>query len=113
MAERVLGRPPADPPAVQAFMNFVALIHQHFRPRMVKLPVFSDDALRRLDMPLLAIVGARDVLLDSRQTKNRLQRLVPQAEVVWLPDAGHLIPGQTGKILEFLSKTSERRFQPR
>jgi pimeloyl-ACP methyl ester carboxylesterase len=105
LAERILGRPPADPPpAVQAFMNFVALIHQHFRPRMVKLPVFSDDALRRLDMPLLAIVGARDVLLHSRQTKNRLERLVPQAKVVWLPDAGHLIPGQTGRILAFLSQ---------
>lgn len=107
LAERILGRPPADPPAaVRAFLDFVALIHQHFRPRMVKLPVFSDDALRRLNKPLLAIVGARDVLLDSRQTKSRLERLVPQAEVIWLPEAGHLIPGQTGKVLAFLNQKS-------
>jgi pimeloyl-ACP methyl ester carboxylesterase len=103
LAERILGRPPANPsPAVKAFIDFVALIHQHFRPRMVKLPVFSDEALGRLGIPLLAIVGARDVLLDSRQTRSRLERLVPQAEVIWLPEAGHLIPGQTGKILAFL-----------
>jgi pimeloyl-ACP methyl ester carboxylesterase len=79
---------------------------------MVKLPVFSDEALRRLDIPLLAIVGARDVLLDSRQTKNRLERLVPQAEVVYLPEAGHFIPGQTGKIGAFLNQKFQRPLQP-
>jgi pimeloyl-ACP methyl ester carboxylesterase len=105
LAERILGRAPANPsPAVKAFIDFVALIHQNFRSRMVKLPVFSDEGLRRLDMPVLAIVGARDVLLDSRETQRRLERLVPQAEVVFLPEAGHFIPGQTEKILAFLER---------
>lgn len=113
LAERILGRPPANPsPAAKAFIDFVALIHQHFRPRMVKLPVFSDEALRRLDIPLLAIVGARDVLLDSRQTKNRLERLVGQAEVLYLPEAGHFIPGQTGKIGAFLNQKFQGSLQP-
>jgi pimeloyl-ACP methyl ester carboxylesterase len=104
LMERILGRPPADPPpAVKAFTNFVSLIHEHFRPRMVKLPIFSDEALRRLNMPVLAIVGARDVLLDSAETRRRLERHAPKAEVVYLPDAGHLILGQTGKVLAFLS----------
>jgi pimeloyl-ACP methyl ester carboxylesterase len=103
----ILGRPPADPtPPVRAFMNFVSLIHEHFRQRRVKLPVFSDDALRRLDMPLLAIVGARDVLLDSAGTKSRLERHAPKAEVVFLPEAGHFVPGQTGRVLAFLSQES-------
>lgn len=105
LMERILGRPPADPPpAVKAFANFVALIHQHFRPRMVKLPIFSDASLCRLTMPVLAIVGARDVLLDSAQTKRRLEQRVPKVEVVFLPEAGHFIPGQTSKILEFLTQ---------
>ena len=59
LLERILGRSPADPPpGVKVFASFLSLIHRHFRPRMVKLPVFSDDALRRLSMPVLAIVGA-------------------------------------------------------
>ena len=42
----ILGREPAGlPPAVQAFVNFVSLIHLHFRMRMVKIPVFSNEAL--------------------------------------------------------------------
>ena len=103
LRERILGRAPADPPpAVKAFIDFLTLIYRHFRPRMVKLPVFSDESLRRLTMPVLAIVGGRDVLLDSAQTKKRLERYVPKAEVVDLPEAGHWIPGQTGKVMEFL-----------
>ncbi len=103
LAERILGRAPVDPtPPVKAFMGFVALIHRHFRPRMVKLPVFSDDALRELRVPVLAIVGGRDVLLDSAQTKRRLEQHAPAAQVVFLPEAGHLISGQTARVLESL-----------
>jgi pimeloyl-ACP methyl ester carboxylesterase len=54
-------------------------------------------------MPLLAITGARDGLLDSRHTSRRLRRLLPDADVTLLPDAGHLILGQTQRIGEFLT----------
>ena len=103
LSERILGRAPVDPtPPVKAFFGFIALIHRHFRPRMVKLPVFSDGALRNLSVPVLAIVGGRDVLLDSAQTKRRLEQHAPGAQVVYLPEAGHLITGQKERVLEFL-----------
>jgi len=103
LAERILGRAPVDPtPPVKAFIDFVALIHRHFRPRMVKLPVFSDCALRDLRVPVRSIVGGRDVLLDSAQTKRRLEKHAPCAQVVYLLEAGHLIPDQNARILEFL-----------
>jgi hypothetical protein len=70
---------------------------------MVKLPVFPDKALQSLDILLLAVVGARDVLLDSAQTKRRLESLVNGAQVVYLPEAGHLIAGQTARVLSFLA----------
>src|SRR5579871_4418734 len=104
LLELILGRPPADPaPAAKAFIDFVLLIHRHFRTRMVKLPIFSDEALRRLNMPLLAVVGGRDVLLDSAETRCRLERNAPQAEVVYLAGPGHLLPDQTRQILAFLA----------
>jgi pimeloyl-ACP methyl ester carboxylesterase len=105
LLEKILGRPPADPPpAARAFIDFVNLIHQHFRTRMVMLPLFSGENLRRLKMPVLAIVGGRDVLLDSAGTRSRLERHAPQAEVVYLPDAGHFIPNQTGRVMAFLTQ---------
>ena len=107
LAERILGRAPVDPPPpLKAFLDFVVLIHRHFRPRMVIMPVFSDGALRNLRVPVLAIIGGRDVLLDSEQTKRRLERHVPGAQVVYLPEAGHLLPDQTARVLEFLRDSS-------
>ena len=102
-AELVLGRRPENStPAVQYFMAFMSLIHRNFRSRMVKLPIFSDDALQRLTMPVMAIVGGKDVLIDSAETKRRLEQNVPRAEIRYLPDAGHFIPSQRDAILEFL-----------
>ncbi len=102
-AELVLGRGPANPsPALQAFMTFIALIHKNLRPRMVKFPIFSDDALGRLNMPVLVIAGGKDVLIDSAETKRRLEQNVPQAKIRYLPEAGHFIPAQREAVQEFL-----------
>jgi|SRR5262245_24477460 len=103
--EAVLGRrPAATSPAARYFMEFLSLIHENFRPRIVKLPIFGDEALQRLTMPVIAVLGGRDVLLDSAGTKRRLERTVPQAEIRYLPEAGHFVFGQTAPILEFLGR---------
>ena len=103
LTEKVFGRQSANhSPAIKAFMGFIALIHEHFRPRMAKLPVFRDESLRHITIPVLAIVGARDVMLDSAATKRRLERTVPTAEVTMLPDTGHVITGHTGRVVKFL-----------
>jgi pimeloyl-ACP methyl ester carboxylesterase len=103
LREIVLGWVPAGaPPALQRVFEFLTLILDNFRPRRDRLPRFSDDALERLTMPVMAILGGKDVLLDSSETKRRLERTVPHAEIRFLPEVGHLIPGQTEPILEFL-----------
>jgi len=88
----VLGQ---EPPA---FGDYVTLVNKHFKPRKA-VPLFADETLRRLSAPALVIVGGRDRLLDSAGTKRRLDSL---AAVRLLPDAGHLLLGQTEPILEFL-----------
>jgi len=104
LIERILGKAPADPPPpLKAFIDFSRLIQKHFRPRMVKFPSFPDNALKNLNAPLLAIVGARDVLFDSTQTKRRLDALVNGAQVVYLPEAGHMIAGQAATVLAFMT----------
>ncbi len=102
-SELILGRGPANPsPAMRTFIEFVSLIHRNLRPRMVKMPTFSDAALQRLTMPVMAIVGGQDVLLDSAETRRRLERNVQHVDVRYHPEAGHFIPRQTAPILEFL-----------
>ena len=105
--EIVLGRAPAGlSPGAQCFMDFLSLIYENFRPRWVKMAVFSDEYLKRLTMPVLAILGGKDVLLDSAETKRRLERTVPHAEIRYYPEMGHFIPGQTTAILEFLRRSA-------
>ncbi len=107
LRQTILGRTPAaTTPATRDFAQMMSLIFKFFRPRFETLPVFGDDALKRLAMPLLAIVGGRDVLLDSAETRRRLERNVARAEIHYLPDAGHYLRGQTERIHEFLRRAA-------
>jgi pimeloyl-ACP methyl ester carboxylesterase len=94
----------ALPPAV---IEQILLVYRHFRPRRERLPVFGDDTLRLLTMPVLVTAGGRDRMIDSAGTRRRLAATVPHAMVTVLPGAGHLLPRQTGAILDFL--VSEER----
>ena len=96
--------PPAATPEVVAYGEFMDLTFANFRPRTEVLPPFTDAELARLDMPLLAILGANDVMIDSAGTRERLTRNVARAEVTWLPEAGHLLIGHADKIDGFLAK---------
>jgi pimeloyl-ACP methyl ester carboxylesterase len=87
--------------------RFAAMIGAHFKHRRQRVPIFTDEALRRLTMPILAIVGAQDALLDSNGTRRRLKAQVAQATVRMLPDAGHVIRGETETIKAFLSRDGE------
>ena len=82
--------------------EYVGLIFTHFLPRRDKLPVFGDDALRRLRMPVRVIVGGRDAMFDSAGTVRRVEHAIPHAHVTVLPDVAHSITGQTGPVLDFL-----------
>ena len=82
---------------------FAILIFEHFRPRMEPLPIRTDAELASLQVPTQVIVGGQDVLLRSAETRDRIARLVPHAEVTYLANAGHVLPPQTAAIASFLS----------
>lgn len=91
-----------DTEQVRPVLDTLVLTFTHFRPRTEKLPVFGDDALRALPMPVLVIAGARDAMFDSAGTARRIRTNVPDATVTVLPDAGHALLGQTAAITAFL-----------
>lgn len=81
---------------------FSLLIARHFRYRTERVPTFSDDALRGLDMPILVLVAEKDALLDSYEIRRRLNMEVPQATVHMLPNSGHLLLDPISTVLPFL-----------
>ncbi|HEX6360716.1 alpha/beta fold hydrolase [Actinophytocola sp.] len=91
-----------DPRTMPEIAEYLAVMFTHFLPRRDRLPVFGDEALRKLTMPVLVIIGGRDAMFDSHDTARRVNRAVPHATVTLLPDVAHSIVGQTQPILDFL-----------
>lgn len=48
------------------------------------------------------MVAGRDAMIDSHETKRRLEGAVPHATVRLLPAAGHLLPGLSAIVIDFL-----------
>jgi len=62
------------------------------RKPMPKL--FTDDQLRSLDIPVLALIAGRSVMLDAASAASRARNLLPRAQVELWPDASHAINGE-------------------
>lgn len=109
MREMVFGPMPAEhPEAMRPLAKLAELIGRAIRPRVVRIPLLSDADLDGLAMPLLAIIGGRDVLIDMWHARARLERFVPHAEIEFLDQGYHFLPGQASRIMQFLERHSGR-----
>ncbi|MBZ0290102.1 MAG: alpha/beta hydrolase, partial [Anaerolineae bacterium] len=96
---RVLYGKQPIPPGVE---DVVTLVMKSFNGRMGVLPIFTDDDLRRLTMPVLLLGGTDDALRDLSKIATRLRTLLPQLEVQIIPGAGHVVMNTVAPILAFL-----------
>lgn len=97
---------PARSEAAREFFGFIALIARHCRPRLENLPKFTDAQLRRLTMPVYAILAGKDVLVDSAAARRRLEGLLPRVEIDYRPDAPHVVQNRAAPILAFLRRAA-------
>ena len=99
----IMGAAPGNPsPEAQKLADFFSLITSVFKPRMITLPVLSDDQIKALGFPLFVVVGGRDVMLHTEETRDRLEALAPDAVVDFRPDMLHYIPETQKSIVPFL-----------
>jgi pimeloyl-ACP methyl ester carboxylesterase len=84
-------------------VDTLLLVFRNFRPRMERIPRFTDSDLASLPMPVQVIVGSDDAMLNSRETRERVERCVGNLSVSWIENAGHLLPPQTAAVAEFLN----------
>lgn len=103
MMERIGGPFMADPAFQEsAIGRLSALIFQHFNPRTAPLPVHSEAQLRALPMPVMAVLGGKDVFIDAPLAKTWLEANVEQLTMRYLPEGLHFLPGQTEVVGNFL-----------
>lgn len=86
------------PKEVLEFMN---LIVESYNP-IQELPLYTDEQLKRLNMPLLFIDGENDAIIDAKSSAQRLSSLVPSAEIHLLANSGHVITNSIEYIMPFL-----------
>jgi pimeloyl-ACP methyl ester carboxylesterase len=96
---------PAEEVTAEAedFLKFCELVMAHHVIRTELLPVFSDHMLSMLKMPVLAIIGERDIVFRAKTMRRRIEACVPRAKLVCLARASHGLTDQTQTVLEFLS----------
>lgn len=106
MREMVFGpAPKVLPDALLPIASLMDNIGKAVKPRIVSMPRLTDAQLQALRMPMLAIVGGRDVLLDSADTRDRLRRNAPHAELCFLEEGYHFLPNQTERVMAFLDRS--------
>ena len=88
-------------------LDFMNLIVENYDP-IQDLPVYADEELLRLDMPVAFIDGEDDIIIDAKKSAQRLSRLVPSAVIHLLPDCGHIVVNSIEYIIPFLMKANIR-----
>ncbi len=83
-------------------LDYQAIVSRHFRPVTEALPIFSDDQLSKLKMPVQFFGGDSDALLDMKKAVTRLNALLPHAEANLLEDTGHAIIDRFEAVMGFL-----------
>jgi len=83
-------------------LTFASLKFKYFKPRTAKMPLFSDQSLYQLTMPILMLFGDYDQLIPASKSIKRLKQFAQRARIELLPDTGHLIVNQADRILKFL-----------
>ena len=79
-------------------------IFKHVRPRTEVAPIYSDNELKSLPMPVLVVVGAKDVTIDTLVVQKRALDLIPKVAVHCLDEAGHYLGNQANFIDNFLRR---------
>lgn len=110
-ARQADGTVPVDPGIMgeksipKEVLDFMNLIVENYNP-IQDLPLYSDEQLKRLSMPVLFIGGEYDVIIDAERSAQRLSLLAPSAEIRLLPDCGHVVTNSIEYIIPFLMKTT-------
>jgi pimeloyl-ACP methyl ester carboxylesterase len=86
-------------------LSYVDNIADDFGTRLAVPPLFRDEELARLDMPVLVLVGDRDVIFSAAHLMARMRRLVPHVRTAVIAVAGHALVGLADRIGAFFAET--------
>lgn len=81
-------------------LNYERLIAKYFNYRNETIPIFSDEELRKLKIPISIFIGEKDIMLKSLEIKQRAEKLFQNVKINYIKDAGHSINNITTNIIK-------------
>ncbi len=96
----VIGKDDLHPEAVK----FMDAMMTHFKPRIGKEYIFTDEELKCLDMPILLLGGTQDAIFPVEKIVERLEKLVPGLEAALFQGTGHALVNTNERVLPFLTR---------
>ncbi|MFV0363004.1 MAG: alpha/beta fold hydrolase [Suipraeoptans sp.] len=82
-------------------LEFMNLISQSYNP-IQELPLYSDEQLLKLNMPVVFIDGEDDVIINARESAQRLISLIPAVKTMLIAGCGHSITNAIDYIQPYL-----------
>jgi pimeloyl-ACP methyl ester carboxylesterase len=102
--ERMLSIMMAGQPVLPELVDSMVLVNAHVRQRPGSPPpVFTDEELRRLTMPVQNLIGGHDAFDDAEKVTARVRALVPRVNATIVPEAGHIYLEWPALVLPFLA----------
>jgi pimeloyl-ACP methyl ester carboxylesterase len=82
----------------------LSLTSKHFNFRK-EPPLFTDEELQRLTMPVLFLAGENDRMLNTGKSAVRLQKLALDLTIKTFEEDGHVTINKALQVLPFLKGT--------
>lgn len=86
-----------------SIIHRITLTNSQFKPRIGTLPIFTDDELRQLTMPVLLLGGTKDIARDIEAIAARFDEFLPQLTVKIAPGGGHALLHTVDDVMGFLA----------
>ncbi|WP_165956684.1 alpha/beta fold hydrolase [Kribbella antibiotica] len=92
--DRFLGWVSGDPDMTQPIARLLTTGMRAYRMHLPIPNYGTDDLLRSLQVPVLALLGGRSVVHDPLEAARRAQTLIPHNETELWPEATHALSGE-------------------
>lgn len=86
----------------RAFVDFQGLVQTSFLSRIALPKVISDTALLGIKVPVLAVLGEKDIFFRVDPMRQRIASCLPQATIHQLAGVGHGLGSTTDLVMQFL-----------
>lgn len=79
-------------------VEWMTLVGQHVNSSLTPPPIAANE-LQAVKAKVLLISGERDIFLPPSKLTEKTRQIFPDAQIVIVPDAGHLLPEEQPDIV--------------